>query len=525
MTDDNNPTDGTDSRMTRRALMTGIGATAVTPAFAGTASATPWSSDPEALSPTLQTARGWFAPNLLGQTVRYGGDGHSTFVVTVEDGKMETFHDWLNESSSRHHVRDISPTRAVVALPESHLFPGVFSTSNPLSTLSYIENVDLNLRVTVDPVRSLSREREWTRPRLYRLYSGDFSATGLAFDDVERAQMADLREMFGLDDLEVSGESVRVSVVDTGVNDPNGELFSDRLVGSKNFISGEEGLDSVRDRDGHGTWVASAIANGADGIAPGCELLVARALGDNGRGELADIVEAIEWSVEEGADIVNLSLGTPIYSDVLAEVVSDAVESGVVVVAAVGNSRMTTRWVASPADTPTPGVVSVAATEYSENVEEIRPAYFANTGVDEGLTNASIGATSGATVDVAAPGMALSTTTYTSTGSERESVLSGTSMAAPVVAGAVALLMDADASMKGEPEEVADAIARTATPLPEAGKTEVGAGLINPAALVADEDSDGDQESIRTSTAEARDIANRSYGGSWADRWFTPVMD
>jgi thermitase len=206
--------------------------------------------------------------------------------------------------------------------------------------------------------------------------------------------------------------SVAVAVIDTGVDRAHPELRR-QIASYANFSSAA----SVDDRNGHGTHVAGTIAaaidNGAGGVgvAPGATLLIARALDDQGVGTYADVIEALEWSVAQGARIVNLSLAGTAPSQSLAEAVKAAQDQGVLIVAAAGNAgRGEATYPAA-----LPGVLGVAATGRDD-----APASFS---------------TRGAWVALGAPGADV----YSALPGGAYGAKSGSSMAAAHVAGVAAL--------------------------------------------------------------------------------------
>jgi subtilisin family serine protease len=139
------------------------------------------------------------------------------------------------------------------------------------------------------------------------------------------------------------GKGVKVAVLDTGVDDTHPDL-KDRVVAEKNFSDSKDTVD----RFGHGTHVASIVAgSGAKsgglykGVAPGAELLIGKVLGDDGAGDYASIIAGMQWAVEEGARVVNMSLGqddTPGIDPVEEAVNTLSGESGTLFVVAAGNS-------------------------------------------------------------------------------------------------------------------------------------------------------------------------------------------
>ena len=208
------------------------------------------------------------------------------------------------------------------------------------------------------------------------------------------------------------------------------------------------------DPNGHGTHVAGIIAAkgfGVQGIAPGARILPVRVLDTFGSGDSSDVACGITWATDYGADIINMSLGSESESIAVTAAVKYALSSGVVVIAAAGNSGPNNIKPSYPAATKT----STSPDSY----DVIAVGATSATGVIQSFSNR------GAYVDVAAPGLNIlstcmaspqaqtlsgitSRTSCTSAdGSGRYESLSGTSMAAPHIAGLVALIMSSNPSM------------------------------------------------------------------------------
>lgn len=165
---------------------------------------------------------------------------------------------------------------------------------------------------------------------------------------------------------------VRVAVIDSGVDRGHPELVG-RIAAARSFVGG-----SVRDTEGHGTIVAGIVAAeigngvGIAGLAPSAELLIAKVVGRDGAISVAAEAKAIRWAVDQGARVINLSLGgvrdpsdpdRDDYSALEADAVSYAVRKGVLVVAAVGNGDQAPREPWPYADYPAalPHVLGVSA--------------------------------------------------------------------------------------------------------------------------------------------------------------------
>lgn len=213
-----------------------------------------------------------------------------------------------------------------------------------------------------------------------------------------------------------TGASVTVAVVDTGVN-AHAE-FGARLLPGYDAVEKDS---TPQDDNGHGTAVAGAIGaagNNGEGIAGAnwqVRLLPVRVLDAKGAGFDTDIADGIVWAVDNGADVINLSLAGPGTTDVLDSAVRYATTRGVLVVAAAGNESTTEPQYPAAA----PGVLAVGATAADRKV-----AQFSNYGH---------------WVDMVAPGVGIVTTSHTGGYVQHN----GTSFAAPLVAGAASLVLGA----------------------------------------------------------------------------------
>lgn len=177
------------------------------------------------------------------------------------------------------------------------------------------------------------------------------------------------------------------------------------------------GSNDVQDDFGHGTHVAGIAAAAADngegaaGVAPRAQLMTVKVLDDTGAGWYSDIADGILYAADNGADVINLSLGAAYPSGVLERAAAYARERGVVIVAAAGNTSGPVLYPAA-----LPDVLAVAASDQQDE-----PAVFSSYGPQ---------------VDLAAPGVNIYSTWYNG----GYLTQSGTSMAAPHVAGTAALL-------------------------------------------------------------------------------------
>lgn len=219
-------------------------------------------------------------------------------------------------------------------------------------------------------------------------------------------------------------QNVKIAIVDTGV-DYNHPDLKYRYAGGYDFVDNDP---YPRDDVGHGTHVAGiAAASGNNGIGIAgtgwhTRILAVRSLGQNG-GTDATVSKGIIWAVNQGASVINLSLGGYGYSQTLADAVAYAQRKGALVVAAAGNDAVSLK--SYPAALP--GVIGVAASTTSDT-----DAYFSNYGDY---------------IDISAPGVGIYSTMPTygvsmnSMGYARNyAYVDGTSMASPFVAGAAAVI-------------------------------------------------------------------------------------
>lgn len=244
-----------------------------------------------------------------------------------------------------------------------------------------------------------------------------------------------------------------IAVIDTGVDGSHPDLEG-RLVDGW----AADGGSALVDHHGHGTHVAgiaAAAANGVGtvGLAHAAAIMPLRVTDTSGVAFASDVAEAIVVAVDRGATVINLSLAGPQRSSVVAAAVEHATANGVVVIAAAGNEGRRANPTMYPAAEA--GVIAVAATTETDQ----RAAYSSN----------------GAYVDLAAPGSGIFSTRPNSTWG----YASGTSMAAPLAAAAVAVV--AAAGVSGP--EAAQTLLDTAVDLGDPGADpQFGHGLVDAAA-------------------------------------------
>ncbi len=281
-------------------------------------------------------------------------------------------------------------------------------------------------------------------------------------------------------DLEKGSAAVKIAILDTGVNAELPDLAG-RVLTGYNFV---DGSTDTRDLDGHGSFVAGiAAANtsnrvGMAGVAWRVSILPVKVLDDSGSGTDAEIASGITWAADNGASVINLSLGDAEQSEVLQSAIDYARSKDVVVVASAGNEgREQPQYPAAAA-----GVVAVAATDWGGE-----------------LTNFS---SYGPWVDLVAPGFEVtgpSTTGY--------DTASGTSFSAPLVSGIAALVRAHNPGWTGE-QIVAD-LERTARDLGSPGvDDEYGYGMVD--AYGALGGPPAPRPAVGSDAAEPNDVPDRA---------------
>lgn len=282
------------------------------------------------------------------------------------------------------------------------------------------------------------------------------------------------------------GEGITVAVIDTGVA-PHNDLVKpvNRIIGFKDFVANKK---ESYDDNGHGTHVAGIIAGNGyssrgkySGVAPKSNILSIKALDENGGGNVSDIIAAIAYAIETkdiyNTKIINLSIGTPANSpcdkDPLCKAVGKAIESGLIVIAAAGNSGPEEGSILSPGINSE--VITVGAVDDKRTID---------TSDDTIATFSSRGPTSEGIIkpDIVAPGVNIKSLSNIKL--DGYSSLSGTSMATPLVSGSVALLLSKYGNLT--PQETKDLLLKSCIDLREI-KEHQGQGMLNLKKLFIDE--------------------------------------
>jgi serine protease AprX len=257
-----------------------------------------------------------------------------------------------------------------------------------------------------------------------------------------------------------TGEGVVVAVIDTGIFPHNDLINPANRIIAWNDLVGKE--NSPYDDNGHGTHVAGIIAgNGGlsrgrfTGIAPQALLVGVKALDKTGAGEVSTVISGIEWCLKQRSalniKIINLSLGTTAQesyrTDPLCRALSSAWREGVVVCAAAGNEGPDRRTITSPGINPL--IITVGNINDQQTLA-----------VRDDQINPSSGR--GPTIDnIVKPDLLAPGTQITSLWNKKDyRTLTGTSMATPLVSGAVALILQKWPSLR--PEQVKQTLKKNA---------------------------------------------------------------
>lgn len=278
---------------------------------------------------------------------------------------------------------------------------------------------------------------------------------------------------------EFTGRGVKVAILDTGIDGEHPD-FAGRISAWRDFVA-PDGPDAAKPRDpnGHGTHVAGIVGGSGmasegrfRGVAPDVELIIARVLDEAGNGRTSTVMAGVEWAVEQGAQVINISLGGPPFpsdgTDALSYLCNAAVDQGVVVCAAAGNLGPSGHTVGSPGAAAK--VITVGACEGDPATESDSIARFSSRGpTGDGRAKPDLVFPGVGIVSARSGGTALGEVLdahYTG--------LSGTSQATPLATGTVALVLEANPSLK--PAEVKRRLVDGAEALPDTEPLAQGAG-------------------------------------------------
>ncbi len=276
---------------------------------------------------------------------------------------------------------------------------------------------------------------------------------------------ADANKRYGLDRIQASAAwditkgnpDVIIAVLDSGIalNHPE---FAGRIVPGYDFVNSDA---DPSDDSGHGTHAAGIIAAAIDdhagvaGVCPHCRIMPVKVLDKSNIGSWATVTQGVLFAVDHGARVISLSLGSTASSQTLQAAIDYAHEHNVFVVAAAGNSGTNTPYYPAAMD----HVVAVSATDETDSLWKL--SNFGNY------------------IDIAAPGhLVFSTYNDFNNAFHGYTFMSGTSMAAPFVAGVAGLLLSQDRSRT--PDDLYTILTRSADDLGLPGRDpQFGYGRLN----------------------------------------------
>jgi len=317
------------------------------------------------------------------------------------------------------------------------------------------------------------------------------AADGGADWSVTPAQAAHLVGADALARRGITGQGVDVAVLDTGVV-PVAGLDGTKVVNGPDLsldsqIPGMRSLDAY----GHGTHMSGIIA-GADadpagfrGVAPGARIVNVKVGAADGAVDVSQVLAGIDWVVQHKSDnglnikVLNISFGTDSAQDPALDPLVYAAEvawqQGIVVVASVGNDGKAAHGVADPAVAPSVIAVGAADTRGSADPEEATTASYSSVG--DSRRHADLLAPGTHVLSLRSPGSWIDSAFPLSRRGDRYTRGSGTSQAAAVVSGSVALLLQARPELR--PDEVKALLLKTATRLRLGHPQAQGAGLLD----------------------------------------------
>lgn len=329
--------------------------------------------------------------------------------------------------------------------------------------------------------------------------------------------------------LGYTGEDVLVALIDTGARLDHADLQGRLWDGGAEYPN--HGYDFYQhdndpsDTQGHGTHVAGTIVGTGvsgtqTGVAPGATLMVLKVFhGEDNLSEVTMWVEAMQFAVEHGADVMNMSLGQPLPDSsvqlMLRQACDNTLAAGVVAAVCAGNSRQIQMlapvpyniW--SPGDCPPPHlhedqmvnaggtscVICVGAVNNNDVLGDFSsegPATWSGVAPYNDYPYSSGSSTNIGLIrpDVCAPGVNVKSLDFNTTNGY--CLKSGTSMATPCVAGTIALMLSKDHELT--PEQIDEILERTAVPLSAHKSNDFGSGRIDALAAVNAVGDDGVEE-------------------------------
>ncbi|MGJ9457658.1 S8 family serine peptidase [Oceanobacillus sp. CF4.6] len=276
--------------------------------------------------------------------------------------------------------------------------------------------------------------------------------------------------------LDLTGNGITIAVIDTGIH-PHEDLItpSNRIIAFQDFINGQ---NEPYDDNGHGTHCAGDAAGNGNlsngryvGPAPEASIIGIKVLDEQGSGRLSTIIEGLEWCMDHkeahNIRIISLSLGAPAYEsfrdDPLSRAAQKAWHQGIVVCAAAGNSGPAAATISTPAIDPF--IITVGSTDDQNTLERTDDhiADYSSRGPTiDSLIKPDIYAPGTNIISLLAPGSAIESQIPELIIDENYIQLSGTSMATPICAGIIALMLEANPNLS--PNDIKSILKATSHP-------------------------------------------------------------
>jgi serine protease AprX len=317
-----------------------------------------------------------------------------------------------------------------------------------------------------------------------------------------------------------SAQDLTIAIIDTGIDGGHADFAGGKIIAWKDCVNNRP---QPYDDQGHGTHVASIAAGavnsrGERGVAPGASLVGVKVLGADGQGTNADIVEGIEWCIQNrqryGIDVINMSLSGNDSSDgtdAMSRAANRAVAAGIVVCVAAGNAG--------------PGSYTISSPSAAEDVITVGNMVDLGKGGFALWASSSHGPTADDRVkpDLCGPGyQILAAEANSGNGYTR---MTGTSMASPYVAGVAALMLQANSKLS--PVQVKAIMQGTAVHFGRPGKNnEYGTGRLDAYAAIA-----GAAGKPGTAGSQGPATPRHLFGAGYLEsegstqRWNLPIND
>lgn len=345
-----------------------------------------------------------------------------------------------------------------------------------------MKNAPQGVSITFDEKVSVSDPLELTRPEEMQKELANRGPAPLLNNAIRTLGVEKLWEQG------FKGQGVTIAVIDTGIA-PHPD-YAGRIKGFKDYVAGKT---EAYDDQGHGTHVAGCAQGDGTmsegrymGAAPEADLVGIKVLDKNGSGRLSDIIKGVQWAVENkarlGIDIINMSLGGPVFTnyqnDPVSQSVGKAVEAGIVAMVAGGNSGPKPSTIGTPGNHPDAFTVGALNDQGTATRADDTVAFFSSRGPTsyDGLTKP----------DILSPGVAITAANALGSALDRAPVphigqsyitISGTSMATPVLAGIVAAVLSANPELS--PAQVKEIFTSTADKLPNEDGNSQGHGVVD----------------------------------------------